>query len=130
MTENTLPQSFRTIDSPDFKRVLFTWFAAEAGTPSEDAYQAILDFVDSHTQLPSVTLNARQLQAALALANPDGDADPAQWETVVTLTERLPFRADDESGVGQDCSAGLYLHFDDMPDEGMQLLSPDSEPAA
>lgn len=125
MTEKTLPQNARTIDSPDFKKLLFAWLTAEAGKPSEDAYQAIVEFADSRmlpASVESVTLTARQLQTALALANPEGDADPARWETVVTLANSAPFRADDENGVGQDCAAGLYIHFEDMPEEGRQFL--------
>lgn len=72
----------------------------------------------------SITLSARQLQAALAIANPDGDADPARWNTVATIVNCAPFRAADQAGVDQDCASGLYIEFGDMPEEGRQFLGP------
>lgn len=133
MPEMTPPQNPQIVDTPAFKKLLFAWFTAEAGTPSEGAYEAIIQFVtDMSPSAPvgSVTLSARQLQAALLLANPDGDADPARWDTVATLVNCGPFRADDENGVGQDCAAGLYIQFDDMPEEGRQFLGPSPNTAA
>lgn len=66
-----------------------------------------------------LTLSAQQLKAALALAWPDGDADPIQGETMVTLCHRSPFVAVDEDGGNHEMQAGLYLTYDDMPDNGI-----------
>jgi hypothetical protein len=123
------PTRAKTIDSPDFKRMLFAWAEAAPGQPSEDAYRAVVEFVDDNRptiRLPWVTLNAHQLKAAAQLANPEGDADPVQDETVVTIWQREPFTAytDEVPEKLVDCPAGVYLSFDDMPEEGIQLLSP------
>lgn len=125
MSEMTPPENSSTVDRPAFKNLLFAWFTAEAGKASEDAYEAIIKFVTDMTlpaPVESITLSARQLQAALALTNPDGDADPARWDTIATIVNCAPFRANDENGVDQDCGAGLYIQFEDMPEEGLQFL--------
>ncbi|MCZ6992311.1 hypothetical protein OH407_23570, partial [Salmonella enterica] len=87
------PARPKTIDGPELKRRLFVWAAAADGTPSEEAYRALVEFIDDNRpviQVPWVTLNARQLKAAAQLANPEGDADPIQDETVVTIWQREP----------------------------------------
>lgn len=67
----------------------------------------------------ALTLSGHQLKDALALAWPDGEADPVQGETMVTLCHRSPFLATDEDGGNHDMPAGLYLSYDDMPEEGI-----------
>jgi hypothetical protein len=126
----TVPGSRPTIDSADFRKHLFAFITAEAGSASDVTYKALVAFVDAKGfPAPSITMNARQLQQACALANPDGVEDPCQQETVVTLTQHEAFRATNlEDGQDENCLAGLYLHFDDMPDEGVMLLNPE-EPA-
>lgn len=86
------------------------------------AANAVISFQQAQQVPPApqvLTLSAHQLKAALALAWPDGDADPIQGETVVTLCQRSPFVAVDEDGGNHDMPAGLYMTYDDMPDEGI-----------
>lgn len=126
----TVPGSSPTIDSADFRKHLFAFVTAEAGSASDVTYKALVAFVDAKGfPSPSITMNARQLQQACILANPDGVTDPCQLETVVTFTQRDAFRATNlDDGQDEDCQAGLYLHFDDMPDEGVMFLNSE-EPA-
>lgn len=100
---------------------------ADAGSKRFDAVQlqafafaAMEALLASLPPAPQVlTLSAHQLKAALALAWPDGDADPIQGETVVTLCQRSSFVAVDEDGENHDMPTGLYLSYDDMPEEGV-----------
>jgi len=78
----------------------------------------------------AITLDAHQLKQALALAWPDGDADPVQGFTVVTLCRQPAGIASDETGAVVPMPAGLYLSFDDMPDEGLQQLLEVPDPRA
>ena len=78
----------------------------------------------------AITLDAHQLKQALALAWPDGDADPVQGFTVVTLCRQPAGIASDEDGAVVQMPEGLYLSFDDMPDEGMQQLMEIPDPRA
>lgn len=77
-----------------------------------------------------VTLTAHQLKQALALAWPEGDADPEQGFTVVTIAKLPAAPSSNEDGMPVDRPAGLYLSFDDMPDEGMQQLLEERDPRA
>lgn len=71
----------------------------------------------------SLTVNAHQLRCALDLANPDGDTDPDQMETEVTLVKYDAFMADNiESGMTEACPAGVYLYWTEYPEEGVMLL--------
>jgi hypothetical protein len=81
------------------------------------AMEALLRSLPSAPQV--LTLSAHQLKAALALAWPDGEANPIQGETVVSLRQLKPFVAVDEDGATHDMPAGLYLRYDDMPEEGV-----------
>jgi hypothetical protein len=105
---------------------------AEAGRDSDEAYQRLVSFVEAHVDkhrkvVNSITLNARQLRTAADLANPDGEADPGQRDTVVTLVERESFvaRTDDRDDI--PCPAGLYLSYYDMPEEGVRHLPAEAE---
>jgi hypothetical protein len=77
-----------------------------------------------------VTLTGHQLKQALSLAWPDGDADPDQGFTVVTIAHLPAGRASNEDGQPVDMPAGLYLSYDDMPDEGSQQLLEEPDPRA
>jgi len=77
-----------------------------------------------------VTLTGHQLKQALALAWPEGDADPEQGFTVVTIAKLPAAPSSNEDGMPVDRPAGLYLSFDDMPDEGMQQLLEERDPRA
>lgn len=119
-----------SIDSAELRRRLFGWAGATPGQASEDEYRELVKFIDDAQRssgTPSITLNARQLRTAAELAFPDGDGHPAQFETVVTICHREAFRAtsDENSGESVDCPAGIYIYFNDMPDQGLQYLNPD-----
>jgi hypothetical protein len=133
MTSTPSAAKSGTIDSTEFKNRLGDFVRAEAGLESDEAYQRLVSFIDAHVDkhrkvVKSLTLNARQLRTAAELANPDGEADPCQWETVVTLVERDSFigRTDDRDDV--PCPAGLYLSFDDMPEDGVIPIPAEAEP--
>ena len=100
----------KTAGKPKFARKLFDGIHFAA-------MEALLANLPPAPQV--LTLSAHQLKAALALAWPDGDADPIQGETVVTLCQRSSFVAVDEDGENHDMPAGLYLSYDDMPEEGV-----------
>jgi hypothetical protein len=76
----------------------------------------------------ALTITGAQLKNALTLAWPDGDADPDQAETVVTVCQRQAFVAVDEDGDNHDMPAGLYLTYDDYPEHGAFPLD-EPEPA-
>jgi hypothetical protein len=77
-----------------------------------------------------VSVTGHQLKQALALAWPDGDADPVQGFAVVTIGNMPAGPASNEDGMPVDRPAGLYLSFDDMPDQGMQQLHEEPDPRA
>jgi hypothetical protein len=121
-----------TIDGLEFQKMLGDFVRAEPGVNSDEAYQKLVLFIDAHAdkhrkEVNSLTMNARQLRAAAELANPDGEADPCQLDTVVTLTAREAFVGHTEDGGDIPCPAGLYLTYDDMPEEGVILLPAEDE---
>lgn len=77
-----------------------------------------------------VTMTGHQLQQALALTWPEGQSDPEQGFTVVTIGNMPAGRASNVDGVSVDMPAGLYISFDDMPDQGMQQLLAVPDPRA
>ena len=77
-----------------------------------------------------VTMTGHQLQQALALTWPEGQSDPEQGFTVVTIGSMPAGRASNEDGVSMYRPAGLYISFDDMPDQGMQQLLEVPDPRA
>lgn len=77
-----------------------------------------------------VTMTGHQLKQAFALAWPDGDADPDQGFTVVTIANLPAAPGAYEDGTAVDMPAGLYLSYDDLPEEGMQLLLEEPDPRA
>lgn len=82
------------------------------------------------TQGTQVTMTGHQLQQALALTWPDGQVDPDQGFTVVTIATMPAGPSSNEDGQPVDMPTGLYLSFDDMPDEGMQQLVEIPDPRA
>jgi hypothetical protein len=82
------------------------------------------------TQGNQVTMTGHQLQQALELTWPEGDADPDQGFTVVTIAKLPAAPSSNEDGMPVDRPAGLYLSFDDMPDQGMQQLLEVHDPRA
>lgn len=101
------------------------------GAPQMQAYAfKAMENLISIAFRDKVTLSAHQLKAALDLAWPDGESDPDQGETVVTLEQiAAPFTAHDEDGETEDMPAGLYLNYDDMPEAGIYLLEDVPPPA-
>jgi hypothetical protein len=83
------------------------------------AFAAMEALIAQRVLQPAITLTGHQLRAALELAWPDGDNDPDQGETVVTLCQRHEFPATDEDGKAVVLPAGLYLYYDDLPEEGI-----------
>ena len=71
--------------------------------------------------MSTITLNARQLRAALDLVNPDAD-DPDQQEAEVCI-HWCDARKSTE---GDDMPAGYYAWDAEYPEEGCILLDPDS----
>lgn len=89
--------------------------------------QAVPQVAAPFTPVEHITINGHQLKAALALAWPDGDADPLQGETVVNITRWPAGQATGENGEPLDMPAGLYLDYDDLPGEGMMHLPEEAE---
>jgi hypothetical protein len=91
-------------------------------------FEALSSLLASGVLQQAVTLNGHALKNALALTWPDGESDPDQGFTEVTLRKcTAPFEATCEEGIVHSLPAGLYLSYDDMPDEGIVEVS--SEPA-
>lgn len=129
------PTAAPSIDSAELRRRLFDWAGAAPGAASEVAYRKLVTFIEETRPMvaaQSITLNARQLRAAAELAFPEGDGHPDQFETVVTLCQCEAFQATTDENPEQlvDCPAGVYMYFNDMPDQGIQMLNPNIEPQA
>lgn len=125
--------SLTTIDSEDFQQVVEVYYHSKPGVESEEAYRGLVAYIDQHfakqrAAQQTITLNGRQLRQAADLANPDGEADPDQLETVVVLSRQEPFVATTEDGQSIPCEAGIYLHYEDMPEEGLHFLKPEESP--
>lgn len=84
----------------------------------------------SDTPGNQVTLSGHQLKQALALVWPESELDPDRGFTVVTIAKRPAMAASNEDGMPADMPAGIYLSFDDIPEEGMQQLVEVPDPRA
>lgn len=77
-----------------------------------------------------VTMTGHQLKQALELTWPEGQSDPDQGFTVVTIGRMSAGPSSNEDGEPVVMPAGLYLSFDDTPDQGLQQLLEVHDPRA
>lgn len=75
-----------------------------------------------------VTMTGHQLKRALELTWPPQEHDPDRGFTVVTISRQPAGPSHNEDGASVDMPAGLYLSFDDIPEEGMQHLPEERDP--
>lgn len=73
----------------------------------------------------SLTLTGHQLRAALQLQAWPEESDAAMGDTTVTLTNyKQGFQAHDDDGEAVTLCAGIYLSYDDLPEEGIHFIEP------
>jgi hypothetical protein len=107
--------------TPDW-RIGLAWRSEEAEAQRHAILLAAMHSPRADITGNQVTLTGHQLKQALALAWPDGEADPDQGFTAVTIANLPESPGAYEDGTAVDMPAGLYLSYDELPEEGMQLL--------
>jgi len=106
------------------------WRSFEAQAQRDAILQAALAATRDTVPRNQVTMTGHQLKRALELTWPPHEDDPDRGFTVVTISLQPAGPSCNEDGASVDMPAGLYLSFDDIPEEGMQHLPEEPDPRA